>query len=69
MVVLGILLGAFASSMMDKSFKLEAVPPIWSARFGKITLPGVLGVSPWLVIPVLIIVFLLLFRWFEKKNY
>ena len=34
MLVIGILIGAFASSMIDKSFKLESVPPIWSDRFG-----------------------------------
>jgi len=34
MLVLGILIGAFASSMITKSFKLESVPPIWSDRFG-----------------------------------
>lgn len=36
--------------------------------FGKITLPGLLGVSPWLVITVLVVIFLSLFVWFEKKN-
>jgi len=35
MFVLGILIGAFAASMADRSFKLENVPPIWSERFGK----------------------------------
>lgn len=34
MLVIGILIGAFASSMLDKSFKMESVPPIWSDRFG-----------------------------------
>ena len=34
MVVAGIFIGALASSMIDKSFKLESVPPIWSDRFG-----------------------------------
>ena len=34
MFVVGILIGAFASSMIDKTFKLESVPPVWSARFG-----------------------------------
>jgi hypothetical protein len=38
MMVVGVLIGAFAASIADKSFKLESVPPIWSARFGnKIT--------------------------------
>lgn len=34
MLVVGIVLGAFVSSAMDKSFKLESVPPIWEKRFG-----------------------------------
>ena len=34
MVIAGILLGAFAASQMDRSFKLEAVPPAWERRFG-----------------------------------
>lgn len=34
MLVVGIVLGAFISSTMDKSFRLESVPPIWEERFG-----------------------------------
>jgi hypothetical protein len=34
MVVLGILIGSFAASRIDRSFKFESVPPIWSERFG-----------------------------------
>lgn len=34
MLVIGIFLGAFISSIMDKSFRLEAVPPKWEERFG-----------------------------------
>ena len=37
MVVVGIFLGALASSLQDRSFKLESVPPSWAGRFG----PGV----------------------------
>jgi len=36
--------------------------------FGKVTLPQTLGVSPWLVIPVMIVGGLALFRYFEKKG-
>lgn len=36
--------------------------------FGKITLPQVLGVSHWLIIPMFIVAGMLLFRWFEKKG-
>lgn len=34
MLVVGIVLGAFVSSIMDKSFRLEGVPPTWEDRFG-----------------------------------
>jgi len=34
MLVLGVLIGAFFSSISEKSFKLEAVPPTWAERFG-----------------------------------
>lgn len=36
--------------------------------YGKITLPSVLGINHWIVIVVLVVVFLGLFRWFEKKG-
>ncbi len=34
MVVTGIFLGALFSSLQDRSFKLESVPPAWAKRFG-----------------------------------
>lgn len=34
MLVGGIFLGALVSSVTDRSFKLESVPPVWSGRFG-----------------------------------
>ena len=34
---------------------------------GKLALPQRPGISPWLVTPLLIVLFLLMFRWFEKK--
>ena len=37
-------------------------------NFGKTTIPQALGISPWAVIPVLIVAALLLFRFFEKKG-
>lgn len=35
MLVIGIFFGALISSLMDKSFKIEQVPPIWKERFGQ----------------------------------
>ena len=37
-------------------------------NFGKITLPGALGLNPWVVIPVLGVIFLLVFVFFEKRG-
>jgi hypothetical protein len=34
MILIGIFFGALISSLTDKSFKLEGVPPIWEKRFG-----------------------------------
>lgn len=34
MVLVGILLGAFAASRLDGSFKVEGTPPLWRERFG-----------------------------------
>ncbi len=37
-------------------------------KFGKVTLPSVLGVNHWILIPLLIVGILMLFKFFEKKN-
>ncbi len=34
MVLVGILIGSFAASRLDGSFKTEGVPPLWRERFG-----------------------------------
>jgi uncharacterized membrane protein YedE/YeeE len=40
---------------------------VWG-DFGKLSLPGALGVNPWVVIPVLGVVFILVFVFFEKRG-
>jgi hypothetical protein len=37
-------------------------------KLGKITLPQVLGVNHWVIVPIFVVGALLLFRWFEKKG-
>ncbi|MFU8780682.1 MAG: YeeE/YedE thiosulfate transporter family protein [Kiritimatiellia bacterium] len=37
MVVIGIFLGALIASLTDRSFQLEATPPVWRERFGAST--------------------------------
>jgi len=34
MVIIGIFIGSPISSLSDKSFKIEKIPPIWQKRFG-----------------------------------
>jgi uncharacterized protein len=34
LMIIGIFIGALISSLTDKSFKLESVPPAWAERFG-----------------------------------
>ncbi|MBN1512916.1 MAG: YeeE/YedE family protein [Phycisphaerae bacterium] len=43
MLVAGIFLGALAASLLDRSFKVEAVPPVWKERFGGKIGPRALG--------------------------
>lgn len=37
-------------------------------NYGKITIPGILGINHWIVIVVVVVCGLFLFRWFEKKG-
>ena len=34
MLIIGIFVGSLISSLTDRSFKIEKVPPMWEARFG-----------------------------------
>lgn len=43
MLVTGIFLGALISSVSDRSFRLEAVPPTWQKRFGPSSVKRALG--------------------------
>lgn len=36
--------------------------------YGKITIPGLLGVNHWVIIPLFILAVIFLFRWLEKKG-
>jgi uncharacterized membrane protein YedE/YeeE len=63
--VLGMLVGAAIYAEAYPALKGNVLA--WG-KFGKITLPGLLGVSPWVVIPVLTVAYLALFRMFEQKK-
>ncbi len=43
MFVLGIALGALASSFFSKSFELEQIPPLWKERFGSKPITRAIG--------------------------
>jgi uncharacterized membrane protein YedE/YeeE len=43
MLIIGIFLGALISSVTDKSFKLESIPPTWEKRFGPSVGKRILG--------------------------
>ncbi len=62
--ILGMLFGA---ALFAEAY--PALKPVYSwGNYGRITIPGVLGVNHWFVIPVVVIGVLLLFKWFEKKG-
>ncbi len=63
--ILGMLVGA--------ALFAEAYPALQSSVlkwgvYGKITIPEILGINHWIVIVVVIILAILMFRWFEKKG-
>ncbi|HOP47459.1 MAG TPA: YeeE/YedE thiosulfate transporter family protein [Desulfobacteraceae bacterium] len=63
--IIGMLFGA--------AFYAEAYPALktnilaWGKK-GEITLYGILGINHWIVILILIIIFCIVFYWFEKKK-
>jgi len=63
--ILGMLAGAAVFAEAYPALKKTVLT--WG-NFGKITLPQVLGLNHWFVIPVFVIGALALFRWFEKKG-
>ncbi len=63
--ILGMLVGAGIYAEAYPALKTSLLA--WG-NYGKITLPQLLGISPWPVIVVFILVGLGLFYWFEKKK-
>ena len=61
--ILGMLVGAAVFAEVYPALKSSVLT--WG-DLGKISLPGVLGVTPWIVIPLFAIGIVLLFRWFER---
>lgn len=63
--LLGMLAGA---AVYAEAYPLMKRTVLTWGDLGKITLPGILGVNHWMVVPVFILAGLGLFYWFEKKN-
>lgn len=63
--ILGMLAGAALYAELYPAMKATLLA--WG-NFGKITLPQVLGISPWPIVGVFIAVGLGMFAWFEKKG-
>ena len=63
--IIGMLFGAAIYAEVHPAMKVSVLN--WGA-FGKLTLPGIFGISPWIVIPIFVALLFLVFVWFEKKN-
>jgi len=63
--IIGMLVGAAIFAEVYSSLKTNILT--WG-NFGEITLPQLLGLSHWVIVPVMIVGALVLFWWFEKKG-
>ena len=63
--ILGMLVGAAVFAEVYPALKTSILT--WG-KLGKITLPQVLGVNHWVIVPIFVVGALVLFRWFEKKG-
>ena len=63
--ILGMLVGAAIYAEAYPAMKATVLN--WGT-LGKLTIPQTLGASPWFVIPIYVLLFLLLFVLFEKKK-
>jgi uncharacterized membrane protein YedE/YeeE len=63
--LLGMLAGA---AVYAEAYPLMKRTVLTWGDLGKITLPGMLGVNHWIVVPVFVVAGVGLFYWFEKKN-
>jgi uncharacterized membrane protein YedE/YeeE len=63
--IIGMLVGAAIFAEVYPTLKTTILT--WG-NLGEITLPQVLGLSHWIIIPAMIVFALVLFWWFEKKG-
>jgi len=63
--ILGMLVGA---ALFAEAFPFLKNSVLTWGVYGKITIPEMLGINHWIIILIVIILSLLMFRWFEKKG-
>jgi len=63
--ILGMLTGAW---LFAEAYPFLKTTVLTWGNYGKLTLPQVLGVNHWVLIPLFFLGALMLFRWFEKKG-
>jgi len=63
--ILGMIIGA---ALFAEVYPILKTTVLTWGDFGKITIPQIIGVNHWPVIAVMVILGVLLFRWFEKKE-
>jgi uncharacterized membrane protein YedE/YeeE len=63
--ILGMLVGAAIFAQVYSSLKTNILT--WG-NFGEITLPQLVGLSHWIIVPAFVVGALVLFWWFEKKG-
>jgi uncharacterized membrane protein YedE/YeeE len=63
--LIGMLAGA---AVYAEAYPLMKRTVLTWGDLGKITLPGILGINHWIVVPVFVLAGVGLFYWFEKKN-
>ncbi len=63
--ILGMLVGA---ALFAEAFPFLKNSVLTWGVYGKITIPEILGINHWIIILIVIILSLLMFRWFEKKG-
>ena len=64
----GLLGMVFGAAIFAEAFPLMKKTVLTWGNFGKLTLPGLLGIPHWIVIIALAAAFIGLFVWFEKKG-
>ena len=63
--ILGMLVGAAVFAEAYPALKDSVLK--WGV-YGKITIPGILGINHWIVIAIIVIMGFVMFWWFEKKG-